>query len=116
MSRFSIACALVVAPMLAVGLSPSALAQSQTSPPSPNSSTSAQTPSGGVTTATPGSGTPDTGNMAYPTPLPQGDISTTATPGRGTPDTGNMAYPTPLPQGNLPTSNGAAPKTGAAPK
>ena len=39
--------------------------------------------------------------MAFPAPLPQGNISTTRTTGRGTPDTGNMAYPTPQPQGSL---------------
>jgi hypothetical protein len=46
----------------------------------------------------------DTGNMAYPTPLPQGNLDTTRTGGIQTRDTGNMAYPTPLPQGNLDTT------------
>ena len=41
----------------------------------------------------------DVGNMAYPQPLPQGNLSTTATAGRLPRDTGNMAYPDPLPAG-----------------
>ena len=45
----------------------------------------------------------DTGNMAYPTPQPQGNIDTTAV-GRQPADTGNMAYPTPRPQGNIETT------------
>lgn len=47
---------------------------------------------------------PDTGDIAYPTPLPQGNIATT-TIGRPTAptDTGNMAYPTPMQQGNIGT-------------
>ncbi len=58
----------------------------------------------------------DTGNMAYPTPVPQGNIGTTA-PRRQAPDTGNMAYPAPVPQGNIGTTNTArtprqAPDTG----
>ena len=43
--------------------------------------------------------------MAYPTPLPQGNIGTTRTQGPNRPtDTGNMAYPTPVPQGNVGTT------------
>ena len=45
----------------------------------------------------------DTGNMAYPTPQPQGNLDTTAV-GRQPADTGNMAYPRPQPQGNLETT------------
>ncbi len=41
----------------------------------------------------------DVGNMAYPQPLAQGDVSVTAISGRQPRDTGNMAYPEPLPQG-----------------
>ncbi len=37
--------------------------------------------------------------MAYPQPLPQGDLSTTLVEGRRPRDTGNMAYPDPLPEG-----------------
>ncbi len=51
---------------------------------------------------------PDTGSMAYPTPLPQGNIGTTVV-GPQAPDTGNMAYPAPLPQGNV-TGNTTAPR------
>jgi len=51
---------------------------------------------------------PDTGSMAYPTPLPQGNIGTTVV-GPQAPDTGNMAYPAPLPQGNV-TGNSTTPR------
>ena len=57
-------------------------------------------PQGNVSTTVIGPQTPDTGNMAYPTPLPQGNVSNTMPTSR-TPDTGNMAYPTPLPQGTV---------------
>lgn len=43
----------------------------------------------------------DTGNMAYPTPQPQGEIGSTAASGRTPADTGNMAYPAPQPQGQV---------------
>ncbi len=47
----------------------------------------------------------DTGSMGYPAPLPQGNIGTTRTQGPQRPtDTGNMAYPTPVPQGNVGTT------------
>ncbi len=54
----------------------------------------------------------DTGNMAYPAPLPQGNLSTTTTTGasRAPTDTGNMAYPAPLPQGNLSTTTTGGPR------
>lgn len=42
----------------------------------------------------------DTGSMAFPSPLPQGNVGRTITP-RQAPDTGNMAYPAPVPQGNI---------------
>lgn len=73
----------------------------------------------------------DTGSMAYPAPLPQGNVGTSAGPrapdtgSASTPapvpergptanvppnsDTGSMAYPAPLPQGNLGTTS-TAPK------
>lgn len=41
----------------------------------------------------------DVGNMAYPEPLPEGNLSTTAVSGRQPTDTGNMAYPEPVPAG-----------------
>ena len=50
----------------------------------------------------------DVGNMAYPDPLPQGNISTTASLGRQPRDTGNMAYPEPVPQGVIGRSAGRA--------
>lgn len=43
----------------------------------------------------------DTGNMAYPSPVPQGEIGSTAASGRMPTDTGNMAYPAPQPQGEV---------------
>lgn len=49
----------------------------------------------------------DTGNMAYPRPLPQGNLSTTAAP-RSSTDTGNMAYPTPSTTGQVGTTAGSA--------
>lgn len=51
----------------------------------------------------------DTGNMAYPAPLPQGNVGTTATQTLRPNDTGNMAYPAPLPQGQLGTRNTEGP-------
>ena len=45
----------------------------------------------------------DTGSMAYPQPDPAGVVGRTAVT-RGGADTGNMAYPAPLPQGNGPTT------------
>jgi hypothetical protein len=48
---------------------------------------------------------PDTGSARYQTPTPQGNIGTTRTVGPNRPtDTGNMAYPTPVPQGNVGTT------------
>jgi len=47
----------------------------------------------------------DTGNMAYPQPLPAGNVNTVRTgqtPGIQ-PDTGSMALPQALPAGNLST-------------
>lgn len=45
----------------------------------------------------------DTGNMAYPTPLPQGNIGSSTSTNRPA-DTGNMAYPASVPQGNVGSS------------
>jgi hypothetical protein len=61
-------------------------------------------PQGNVSTTMPAK-TTDTGNMAYPAPLTQGSVGTTAatTPRRPT-DTGNMAYPTPAPAGAVGTT------------
>lgn len=46
----------------------------------------------------------DVGSMAYPTPVPQGNLSTTSSGALRPTDTGSMAYPTPQPQGNLGTT------------
>lgn len=47
----------------------------------------------------------DTGSMAYPTPLPQGNLTTTGGGSLRPTDVGSMAYPTPQPQGNLNTTS-----------
>ena len=60
-------------------------------------------PQGNIGTTRVGPQAPDTGNMAYPTPLPQGSTMGNATAPRA-PDTGNMAYPAPVPQGNIGTT------------
>jgi hypothetical protein len=52
----------------------------------------------------------DTGSMAYPTPLPQGNVSTSTTAARHPTDTGSMNYPAPLPQGKVATTTTAARK------
>ncbi len=46
----------------------------------------------------------DVGNMAFPAPLPQGNLSTT-TPG-ATRETGSAAFPAPVSQGNVTTTTG----------
>jgi hypothetical protein len=51
-----------------------------------------------ISACTQPTGPRDTGNMAFPTPLPQGTVGTTT--GVRTPDTGGMASPvTPLSRG-----------------
>lgn len=55
----------------------------------------------------------DTGNMAYPTPVPQGNLGTTVTPRRAprqAPDTGSARYPAPQPQGNIGTTRTTGPQ------
>ena len=56
-----------------------------------------------TTTAVSGRWPTDTGNMAYPEPVPAGIVGR-ATVSRQAFDTGNMAYPTPLPEGNGPNT------------
>lgn len=64
-----------------------------------------------ISACTQPTGPRDTGNMAFPTPLPQGTLGTTT--GTRATDTGNMAYPTPLLQGNIATTTGVrTPDTG----
>ena len=49
----------------------------------------------------------DTGNMAYPTPQPQGQVGSTEVNNqrrRRPRDVGSMAYPRPSPQGNIGTT------------
>lgn len=64
----------------------------------------APVPQGNVAATTTTRQAPDTGNMAYPAPVPQGNVATTTTTTRQAPDTGNMAYPAPQPQGNVSTT------------
>ena len=75
----------------------------QSSPPRDVGSMAYPTPlpQGNLATTSPGK-TRDAGNMAYPSPLPQGNIGGTAARAARTPtDTGSMAYPSPLPQGTV---------------
>jgi hypothetical protein len=99
--------AFAFAAILALGAAVPAVAQ--TTPPKDTGSMAypAPLPQGNVGTTTTGAPrTPtDTGNSAYPAPLPQGNVITTTPPTSRTPtDTGNMAYPAPLPQGTIGTA------------
>ena len=58
----------------------------------------------GCTTPPPATRATDTGNMAFPTPQPQGNIGSTSTSARQPADTGSMAFPPPQPQGNVGTT------------
>ena len=95
----------------AIGLSLAVAAPSfaQTTPPRDTGNMAYPTPvpQGGATTS-PSVGSPSgsTGSAQFPAPVPQGNLSTTnTTTGVRTPtDTGNMAYPAPLPQGNVGTT------------
>ncbi|MBC7799991.1 MAG: hypothetical protein H7Z10_05170 [Gemmatimonadaceae bacterium] len=94
--------------VLALSFGASAMAQTSRAPTDTgNMAYPAPLPQGNIgSTALPGSRAPtDTGNMAYPDPLPQGNIGTTRVGPGGPTDTGNMAYPAPLPQGNVGTTN-----------
>ena len=81
-----------------------AMAQTTQRPDTGSMAYPAPVPQGNVGTTTVGRQAPDTGNMAYPTPVPQGNVGTTVVGPRATPDTGNMAYPAPVPQGNVGTT------------
>lgn len=99
--------ALACAVLLGLTVAGPVIAQGNRPTDTGNMAYPAPLPQGNVgTSATGGARVPtDTGNMAYPTPLPQGNIGTSATSGARTPtDTGNMAYPAPLPQGNVGTT------------
>ena len=102
--KFSaLACAAIL------GLAFTSPAMAQATKPSDTGSMAfpAPVPQGNLeTTRTgPARGATDTGNMAYPAPAPQGNVGTNATgPARGTSDTGSMAFPAPLPQGNVATT------------
>ena len=90
----------------AVGLAAALPVAAQTTqrPDTGNMAYPTPVPQGNVATTTVSPQAPDTGNMAYPAPLPQGNLSTTRVAPGGPPDTGNMAYPAPLPQGNIGTT------------
>lgn len=100
MTTFSLASTV----FLGLALATSAVAQTTQAPDTGNMAYPTPVPQGNVGTTTTLQNRPDTGNMAYPTPLPQGNIGTTNTAGPNRPDTGNMAYPTPAPQGNVGTT------------
>ena len=98
--------AFAFATILALGAAVPAVAQ--TTPPKDTGSMAypAPLPQGNVGTTTT-TGAPraptDTGSMAFP--APQGGVSNSTTGAARTPtDTGNMAYPAPLPQGNIGTA------------
>ena len=95
--------ALAAAAALVFGAAAPALAQTSRAPTDTgNMAYPAPLPQGNIgTTTVPRRGTPDTGNMAYPAPVPQGNVGSTASTTRRPTDTGNMAYPAPVPQGNL---------------
>lgn len=97
MSRYTLA----FTALLGLGLALPANAQTQV----PGKDTGsmaypAPVPQGNAST-TSAAGAKDTGSAAYPKPAPAGDLSTTATGVNRPTDTGNMAYPAPLPQGNV---------------
>ena len=94
---------LVSTAVLGLALATSAVAQTRQAPDTGNMAYPTPVPQGNVGTTGTLQNIPDTGNMAYPTPLPQGNIGTTVV-GPNRPDTGNMAYPTPAPQGNVGTT------------
>jgi len=89
----------------AVSLCAAAPALAQTTQPRDTGSMAypAPLPQGNIGTTVVGPQVPDTGNMAYPAPLPQGNVPGNATAPRA-PDTGSMAYPAPVPQGNVGTT------------
>lgn len=96
MKIFALACTAA----LGFALATPASAQNTSRPDTGNMAYPAPQPQGNVGTTGTLQNRPDTGNMAYPAPLPQGNVGTTTT-GQNRPDTGNMAYPTPQPQGNI---------------
>ena len=100
MKTFALACTAA----LGLALAAPAFAQNTSRPDTGNMAYPTPVPQGNIGTTTTGQGTPDTGNMAYPTPVPQGNIGTTGITSQNRPDTGNMAYPAPMPQGNIGTT------------
>ena len=99
--------ALACAALLGLAVASPVMAQANRPTDTGNMAYPAPVPQGNLGTTSTGGprGPTDTGNMAYPAPVPQGNLGTTSTGGpRGPTDTGNMAYPAPVPQGNLGTT------------
>lgn len=95
--------ALMLAAVLGLAAAMPAMAQTTQRPDTGNMAYPTPVPQGNLGTTTTGRQAPDTSNMAYPTPVPQGNVGTTTTTPRPA-DTGNMAYPAPVPQGNIGTT------------
>lgn len=98
--------AFILAAVLAIGSAPAfAQANPGNSGGQGGMAFPAPVPQGNISTTSPTTATTprDTGSMAYPAPLPQGNVSTTR-PGTAPADTGSMAYPAPRPQGNVPAA------------
>ncbi len=96
--------ALACAALLGLAVASPVMAQANRPTDTGNMAYPTPVPQGNLSTTRPG-GAADTGSMGYPAPVPQGNIGTSATGGqRGPTDTGNMAYPAPVPQGNVGTT------------
>ena len=94
--------ALAYAAIMGLAFAGTAMAQANRPTDTGNMAYPTPVPQGNVGTTVPSKQKPDTGSAAYQTPTPQGNVGTTTTTGPRRPtDTGNMAYPTPVPQGNV---------------
>ncbi len=89
--------------VLGLAVAAPAMAQTTQRPDTGSMAYPAPLPQGNIGTTVVGPQAPDTGNMAYPAPVPQGNVGSSVTGPRAT-DTGSMAYPAPLPQGNVGTT------------
>ena len=100
---------LAIAALLGLALAHTATAQVRT-PPSDtgNMAYPAPLPQGNSNPTPTGGGVADTGSTQYPKPAAEGNLATTTTGVNRPTDTGNMAFPAPLPQGNV--AGSSAPK------
>lgn len=97
--------ALACAAVLGLALAGPALAQGNRPTDTGNMAYPTPVPQGNLGNTVTRRQAPDTGSSRYQTPQPQGNVGTTRTTGARRPtDTGNMAYPDPVPQGNLGTT------------